>query len=103
MRAQGISPLTVPRQYHAGWQSAKLSAAPGGTPGPRFSSFLEKDLYGGTHTGDWISSKIAEKLLKGADTVLRSSHILEYSEKEFFNNMKLLCVASVATGNPVMF
>ena len=37
------------------------------------------------------------------DTVLHSSDVLEDSEKEFFNNMKLLCETSVATGNPVMF
>lgn len=74
-----------------------------GTPGPRFSILLEKVLYDGTHTGDWISSKIAEKLLKEVDIVLRSRDILEDSEKEFFNNMKLLCEASVATGNPVVF
>jgi len=36
------------------------------------------------------------------DTVLHSSDLLEDYEKEFFNNMKLLCEASVATGNPVM-
>jgi hypothetical protein len=73
------------------------------TPGPRFSILLEKVLYDGTHTGDWISSKIAGKLLKEVDAVLHSSDILADSEKEFFNNMKLLCEARVATGNPVMF
>src|SRR5580704_16453881 len=36
-----------------------------GTPGPRFPILLEKVLYDGTHTGDWISSKIAEKLHSG--------------------------------------
>jgi hypothetical protein len=71
-------------------------------PDRRFRILLEKVLYDGTHTGDWISSKIAEKLLKEVDTVLHSSDILEDYEKEFFNNMKLLCEASVATGNPVM-
>ena len=74
-----------------------------GTAGPRFPILLEKALYDGTHTGDWISSKIAEKLRKEVDAVLHSSDILADSEKEFFNNMKLLCEASVATGNPVMF
>jgi hypothetical protein len=72
------------------------------TPGPRFSILLEKVLYDGTHTGEWISSKTAEKLLKDADTVHHSSDILADSEKEFFNNLKLLCEALVATGNPVV-
>lgn len=50
-----------------------------------------------------ISSKIAAKLLTEVDTVLHSSDILADSEKEFFDNMKQLCEASVATGNPIMF
>ncbi len=74
-----------------------------GTPGPKFPILLEKVLYDGTHTGDWIPSKDTKKLLKEVDTVLHSSDILADSEKEFFNNMKLLCEASVATGNPIMF
>ena len=73
------------------------------TPGPRFSILLEKVLYDGTHIGEWISSKTAEKLLKDADTVPHSSDILADSEKEFFNNLKFPCEALVATGNPVMF
>jgi hypothetical protein len=72
-------------------------------PDRDFRILPEKVLYDGTHTGDWISSKIAEKLLKEVDAVLHSSDILADSDKVFFNNMKLLCEASVATGNPVMF
>jgi hypothetical protein len=74
-----------------------------GSPGPRFPILLEKVLYDGTHTGDWISSKDAAKLLKEVSTVLHSSDILADSEKGFFTNMKLLCEASIATGNPIMF
>ncbi|HVR22028.1 MAG TPA: hypothetical protein VMU26_01800 [Candidatus Polarisedimenticolia bacterium] len=74
-----------------------------GTPGPRFPILLEKVLYDLTHTGDWISSKIAKKLLKEVETVFHSSDILADFEKEFFNNMKLLCEAIVATGSPVIF
>jgi hypothetical protein len=74
-----------------------------GTPGPRFPILLEKVLNDGTHTGDWISSKISEKLLKQVDTVLHSSDILADSEKEFFNHMKLVCEAIAASGNRVMF
>ncbi|MGA2919688.1 MAG: hypothetical protein ABSE28_01190 [Candidatus Sulfotelmatobacter sp.] len=74
-----------------------------GSPGPRCPILLEKVLYDGTHTGDWISSKDAAKLLKEASTVLHSSDILVDSEKEFFTTTKLLCEASIATGNPIMF
>jgi hypothetical protein len=74
-----------------------------GKPGPRFPMLLTKVLYDGTHTGDWISTEHAEKLLKEVEIVLHSSDILADSEKEFFNNMKQLCEASIATGNPIMF
>lgn len=74
-----------------------------GTPGPRFPILLEKVLYDGTHTGDWIPVKLSPKLLKEVNTVLHSSDILAESEKEFFDNMRQLCEASVATRNPVMF
>ena len=69
----------------------------------KFPVLLEKVLYDGTHTGDWISSKVAAKLLKEVDIVLHSSDILSDSEKEFFTNMKQLSEASIATGNPIMF
>lgn len=74
-----------------------------GKPGPRFPILLEKVLYDGTHTGDWIPAKETPALLKEVNTVLHSSDILADSEKEFFNNMKQLCGASMATGNAIMF
>jgi hypothetical protein len=74
-----------------------------GSPGPKFPILLEKVLYNGTHTGDWIASDKSEKLLKEVETVLHSRDILAESEKEFFENMKLLCKASIETGNPIMF
>jgi hypothetical protein len=74
-----------------------------GSPGPKFPILLEKVLYDETHTGDWISSKIAAELFEEVDTVLHSSDILADSAKEFFPHMKILCQASLATGNPIMF
>jgi hypothetical protein len=74
-----------------------------GSPGPRFPILLGKVLYDGTHTGDWIPVKKSPALLKEVNTVLHSSDILAESEKEFFDNMKQLCEASIATGNPIMF
>jgi len=74
-----------------------------GKPGPRFPILLEKVLYDGTHTGDWIPVKKSPALLKEVNTVLHSSDILAESEKEFFNNMKQLCEASIEPGNPIMF
>jgi hypothetical protein len=74
-----------------------------GKPGPRFPILLEDVLYDGTHTGDWIAAKQSPKLLKEVETVLHSRDILADSEKEFFDNMKQLCEASIQTGNPIMF
>ena len=74
-----------------------------GSPGPKFPILLEKVVYDGTHTGDWIPTKQVPKLLKEVETVLQSSDILADSEKEFFNNVKELCEASIATKNPLMF
>jgi hypothetical protein len=74
-----------------------------GKPGPRFPILLTKVLYDSTHSADQISSKQAAARLKEVNTVLHSKDILAESEKEFFENMKLLCEASVATGNALMF
>ncbi len=74
-----------------------------GKPGPRFTILLDDVLYDGTHTGDWIPAKKSPKLLKEVETVLQSRDILADSEKEFFDNMKQLCEASIQTGNPIMF
>jgi hypothetical protein len=74
-----------------------------GSHGPKFPLLLEKVLYDGTHTGDWVPVEESAELLKEVSTVLHSSDILADSEKGFFNNMKLLCEASIETGNPIMF
>jgi hypothetical protein len=74
-----------------------------GDPAPRFPILLKKVVCDGTHTGDWIGSKEAVRLLQEADTVLHSSDILSEAEKGFFTSMKRLCEASIATGNPIVF
>ncbi len=74
-----------------------------GHPGPRFPILLEKVLYDGTHSGDWIPSEQTVDLLKEVDIVLHSREILGDAEKEFFLSMKRLCKASIETGNPIVF
>jgi hypothetical protein len=74
-----------------------------GNPGPRFPLLLKKVIYDGTHSGDSIPRDLVPELMKEVDTVLHSSDILADSEKEFFGNMKLLCEASIETGNPILF
>lgn len=74
-----------------------------GKPGPRFPILLEKVIYNGTHTGDWLPLEESPALLKEVETVLHSRDILASSEKEFFENLKQLCEASIETGNPILF
>lgn len=74
-----------------------------GNPGPKFPILLKKVVYDGTHTGDWVPAKQTPALLKEVNLVLQSSDILTQGEREFFEAMKRLCEASVATGNPVGF
>ena len=74
-----------------------------GRPGPRFPILLDQVVYNGTHTGDWIPVKKTRALLKEVETVLASRDILTQGELEFFEAMKRLCEASLATGNPITF
>jgi hypothetical protein len=74
-----------------------------GKPGPRFPILLEKVIYNGTHTGDWLPREESPALLKEVETVLHSRDILASSEMEFFENLKQLCEASIETGNPILF
>jgi hypothetical protein len=60
-------------------------------------------VYDGTHTGDWVPAKETPELLKEVNLVLQSSDILTPGEQEFFQAMKRLCEASLATGNPIGF
>jgi hypothetical protein len=74
-----------------------------GDPGPHFPILLDKVVYDGTHTGDWIPARESPKLLKEVELVLQSSDILSPAEKHFFEAMKRLCEASIASGNPIVF
>jgi hypothetical protein len=74
-----------------------------GKPGPRFPILLKKVVYDGTHTGDWIPVEETQALLQEVETVLASKDILTPGENEFFESMKRLCEASIATGNPIVF
>jgi hypothetical protein len=70
---------------------------------PRFSPLLQKVVSAGTHAADSIASTQAAKLLREVETVLHSSDILSEAERGFFTDMKSLCEASLATGDPILF
>jgi hypothetical protein len=74
-----------------------------GNPGPKFPMLLKKVVYDGTHTGDWVPANQTAALMKEVDLVLASRDILTPGETEFFESMKRLCEASIATGNPIGF
>ena len=73
---------------------------------PTYPCALPQDnvlCVGASNSGDSIATGLVPKLMKEVDIVLHSSDILAESEKEFFGNMKLLCQASIETGNPILF
>jgi hypothetical protein len=74
-----------------------------GKPGPRFPILLKRVVYDGTHCGDWIPASLSPALLKEVKLVLASKDILTPGEREFFQNMRRLCAASLATCNPIVF
>jgi len=74
-----------------------------GNPGPKFPILLKRVVYDGAHTGDWLPASQTAALMKEVDLVLASRDILTPGEKEFFESMKRLCEASIATGNPIGF
>ena len=74
-----------------------------GEPGPKFPVLLKRVVYDGTHTGDWLPFRQTPALMKEVDLVLASRDILTSGEREFFESMKRLCEASIATGNPIGF
>jgi len=74
-----------------------------GDPGPKFPVLLKRVVYDGTHTGDFLPAKQSVALMNEVDLVLGSKDILTEGEREFFESMKRLCEASLATGNPVGF
>jgi hypothetical protein len=74
-----------------------------GNPGPKFPMLLKRVVYDGTHSGDWLPAKQTAALMKEVDLVLASRDILTPGEREFFESVKRLCEASIATGNPIGF
>jgi len=74
-----------------------------GSPGPKFPILLKQVVYDGTHTGDFVPAEQTAALMTEVDMVLASRDILTEGEREFFEAMKRLCEASLATGNPILF
>ncbi len=64
---------------------------------------MKQVIYDGTHTGDWIPSDRASKLLTEVDTILHSRDILSETEQQFFSNVRSLSLASLETGYPIVF
>ncbi len=74
-----------------------------GDPGPKFPVLLKRVVYDGTITGDFLPAKQTATLMQEVDLVLGSKDILTEGELEFFESMKRLCEASLATGSPIGF
>lgn len=66
-----------------------------------FPLLLERVVYNGTHSGDWIAARDVPQLMSEAQKLqglARDPVILEFT-----NDVMELAEASIATGNPIVF
>jgi hypothetical protein len=82
--------------YIRGWINTEA-----GNAKRQFPLLSEKVVYSGTHCGDWITSSDARGLL-GELEMLNQFARDEY-HRAFIKTMNLLCEASLASGNPIVF
>jgi hypothetical protein len=68
---------------------------------PSFPLLLERVVYTGTHSGDWLAARDVPQLLAETQTLqgLTNDPLI----LEFANAMVELAEASKATGNPIVF
>jgi hypothetical protein len=66
-----------------------------------FSLLLERVVYSGTHSGDWIAASDAPQLL--TETRKLQSLTSDPAIVQFVSGVIELAEASVATGNPIVF
>ena len=67
----------------------------------RFPLLLERVVYSGTHTGDWIVASEVPQLLtetRGLEGLTSDPVIIQFT-----NDVIELAGASIATGNPIVF
>jgi hypothetical protein len=67
-----------------------------------FPILLEQVLQNGTHSGDHIDTDKSPALLLESEQIL-SEVSLERLQRRFMEQIKLLCLASIETGNPIVF
>jgi hypothetical protein len=66
-----------------------------------FPLLLERVVYSGTHSGDWITASGAPQLL--TETRILQGLTSDPLILEFANDMAALAEASLATSNPIVF
>jgi hypothetical protein len=66
-----------------------------------FPLLLERVVYSGTHTGDWIAARDVPQLMR--ETRKLRSLTSDLVIVGFTNDMMELAEASIATGNPIVF
>jgi hypothetical protein len=66
-----------------------------------FPLLLERVVYSGTHSGDWLAARDVPQLLAEAQTLQGLTN--DPLVLEFANAMVELAEASIATGNPIVF
>jgi hypothetical protein len=70
--------------------------------GCTFPILLEHVVQNGVHSGDHIAANKSPQLLLEAEQVL-SEESLDSLQRHFIEQVKQLCVASIETGNPIVF
>ncbi len=66
-----------------------------------FAVLLEKVLYSGTHSGDFVPANEVPELRHEVNLLCK--HPLDEPLAEFVDSMTKLCEASLQSGNPIVF
>jgi hypothetical protein len=69
----------------------------------RFPILLEKVVYSGTHSGDFLPACESAGLLKEMAAADQLRGIWDACDREFFTSLRRLCEASLETRNPIIF
>jgi hypothetical protein len=73
-----------------------------GRSGRTFPILLEHVVQNGIHSGDYIAADKSKALLVEAEQLL-SEDSLDDLQRDFMQQIRLLCTASIETGNPIVF
>ncbi len=94
-RLGNISSIAQVRESLRAWEQQNKTQ--------RFPILLEKVVYSGTHSGDFLPACDSPELLKEVEEVTQIRSIWDACDREFFTSLRRLCEASLETRNPIVF